>query len=80
MFEISLTILKMQENDCLGLASSSKILKNLRTIPFKEKYNEEYFFKLLYKCDLSDEYKYIEEIDLGYEKGILLQSFMNDKI
>ena len=80
LFEISLTILKMQENDCLGLASSSKILKNLRTIPFKEKYNEEYFFKLLYKCDLSDEYKYIEEIDLGYEKGILLQSFMNDKI
>ena len=79
LFEISLTILKMQENDCLSLPKG-KILKNLRTIPFKEKYNEEYFFKLLYKCDLSDEYEYIEETDLGYEKAILLQSFMNDKI
>ena len=79
LFEISLTILKMQENDCLSLPKG-KILKNLRTIPFKEKYNEEYFFKLLYKCDLSDEYEYIEETDLGYEKAILLKSFMNDKI
>ena len=80
LFEIALTILKMQENDCLGLASMGKILNNLRTIPFKMKYNEENFFKLLYKCDLSDEYEYIEETELGYEKAILLQSYMNDKI
>ena len=70
----------MQENDCLGLASMGKILNNLRTIPFKMKYNEENFFKLLYKCDLSDEYEYIEETELGYEKAILLQSYMNDKV
>ena len=79
LFEISLTILKIQENDCLGLAYG-KILSNLRTIPFKMKYNEENFFNLLYKCDLSDEYEYIEETELGYEKAILLQSYMNDKI
>ena len=80
LFEISLTILKMQENDCLGLASKGKILNNLRIIPFRMKYNEENFFKLLYKCDLSDEYVYIEETELGYEKAILLQSYMNDKV
>ena len=79
LFEISLTILKIQENDCLGLAYG-KILSNLRNIPFKVKYNEENFFKQLYKCDLSDEYEYIEETELGYEKAILLQSYMNDKI
>ena len=80
LFEIAITILKMQENDCLGLASQGKILNNLRTIPFKMKYNVENFFKLLYECDLSDEYEYIEETELGYEKAILLQSYMNDKI
>ena len=80
LFEIALTILKMQENDCLGLASKGKILNNLRTIPFKMKYNEENFFKILYKMDLSDEYEYIEETELGYEKAILLQCYMNDKI
>ena len=79
LFEIALTILKMQENDCLGLAKG-KILTNLRTIPFNTKYNEENFFKILYKLDLSDEYEFIEETELGYEKAILLQSYMNDKI
>jgi cytohesin/brefeldin A-inhibited guanine nucleotide-exchange protein len=79
LFEISLTILKIQENDCLGLAYG-KIVSNLRNIPFKVKYNEENFFNQLYKCDLSDEYEYIEETELGYEKAILLQSYMNDKV
>ena len=79
LFEISLTILKIQENDCLGLAYGN-ILNNLRTIQFKMKNNEDNFFKLLYKCDLSDEYEYIEETELGYEKAILLQSYMNDKV
>ena len=56
------------------------IINNLRNINFNSKKEEEKFFKLLYKCDLSDEYEYIEETELGYEKGILLKSFMNDKI
>ena len=38
------------------------------------------FLKILYKLDLSDEYEFIEETELGYEKAILLQSYMNDKI
>ena len=79
LFEISLTILKILENDCLGFGYG-KILSNLRKIPFRTKYNEDNFFKLLYKCDLSDEYEYIKETELGYEKAILLQSYMNDKI
>ena len=79
LFEIALTILKIQENNLLGLTYGN-ILSNLRKINFKTKKEEEKFFKMLYKCDLSDEYEYIEETELGYEKGILLQSFMNDKI
>ena len=79
LFEIALTILKIQENNLLGLTYGN-ILNNLRNINFKTKKEEEKFFKLLYKCDLSDEYEYIEETELGYEKGLLLKSFMNDKI
>ena len=79
LFEIALTILKIQENNLLGLTYGN-ILNNLRNINFKTKKEEEKFFKLLYMCDLSDEYEYIEETELGYEKGILLKSFMNDKI
>ena len=79
LFEIALTILKIQENDLLGLTYGN-ILSNLRSVFFKTKKDEEKFFKLLYKCDLSDEYEYIEETELGYEKGILFKSFMNDKI
>ena len=79
LFEIALTILKLQENNLLGLTYGN-ILNSLRNINFKTKKEEEKFFNLLYKCDLSDEYEYIEETELGYEKGILLKSFMNDKI
>ena len=79
LFEIALTILKIQENNLLGFTYGN-ILSNLRKINFKTKKEEEKFFKALYKCDLSDEYEYIEETELGYEKGILLKSFMNDKI
>ena len=79
LFEIALTILKIQENELLGLTFGN-ILNNLRSVFLKTKKDEENFFKLLYKCDLSDEYEYIEETELGYEKGILLKSFMNDKI
>ena len=79
LFEIALTILKIQENNLLGFTYGN-ILSNLRKINFKTKKEEEKFFKTLYKCDLSDEYEYIEETELGYEKGILLKSFMNDKI
>ena len=79
LFEIALTILKIQENNLLGLTYGN-ILSNLRKINFKTKKEEEKFFNMLYKCDLSDEYEYIEETELGYEKGILLKSFMNDKI
>ena len=79
LFEIALTILKIQENNLLGLTYGN-ILNNLRNINFKTKKEEEKFFNMLYKCDLSDEYEYIEETELGYEKGILLKSFMNDKV
>ena len=79
LFEIALTILKIQENNLLGLTYGN-ILSNLNKIYFETKKEEEKFFKMLYKCDLSDEYEYIEETELGYEKGILLKSFMNDKI
>ena len=79
LFEIALTILKLQENNLLGLTYGN-ILNSLRNINFKTKKEEEKFFNLLYKCDLSDEYEYIEETELGYEKGILLKSFMNDKV
>ena len=79
LFEIALTILKIQENNLLGLTYGN-ILSNLRKINFVTKKEEEKFFKMLYKCDLSSEYEYIEETELGYEKGILLKSFMNDKI
>ena len=79
LFEIALTILKIQENNLLALTHGN-IINNLRNINFNSKKEEEKFFKLLYKCDLSDEYEYIEETELGYEKAILLKSFMNDKI
>ena len=78
LFEIALTILKIQENNLLGLTYGN-ILSNLRKINFATKKEEEKFFKMLYKFDLSSEYEYIEETELGYEKGILLKSFMNDK-
>ena len=79
LFEIALSILKLEENDCFEL-SSRKIIQNLKKIPFYIKYTEEEFWKILYKIDLSEDYEYIEETELGYEKAILLQSFMNDKI
>ena len=77
LFEIALSALKLQENDCFEL-SSGKIIQNLNKIPFYTKYSEEEFWKILYKTDLTEDYEYIEETKLGYEKAILLQSYMND--
>ena len=78
LYEIAISILIMEEKELLSFPVTV-ILDNIKHIP--EKYTEEEFFKILTKIDIYEQFKYyIDEVNVGIEKGILMQAYFNDKI
>ena len=78
LYEIAISILIMEEKDLLNFPVTI-ILENIKHIP--EKYTEQEFFNILTKIDIYQQFKYyIDEVNVGVEKGILMQAYFNDKI
>ena len=76
LYEIAISILKMEEKDLLNLPLSL-ILERIKHIP--EKYTEDEFFNILNQIDIYQQFKfYINDVNIGYEKGILMQAHFND--
>ena len=78
LFELGLTIIKMQEKELKNLSVTDVLicLKN-----FNQRYNEEEFFDYLNEINVSEEYKnFIYEVNLAEEKGSLLQTFMSELV
>lgn len=78
LYEVGLCIIKIQEKDLMSIPVYD-VLKNLKKFPLK--INDEEFFDMLQEIDISEDYKLlIFENSLATEKGVLLQSLMNDSI
>ncbi len=78
LYEIAISILIMEEKELLNFPVTL-ILENIKHIP--EKYTEQEFFNILTKIDIYQQFKYyIDEVNVGVEKGILMQAYMTDKI
>lgn len=76
LYEVALALLKIQENDLLSM-SIGAILNNLKCLP--SKFTEEEFFSVIDEIDIYDEFVHeVNELELGNEKIILFQSFLND--
>lgn len=76
LYEVALALLKIQENDLLSM-SIGAILNNLKCLPHK--FTEDEFFAVIDEIDIYDEFSHeVNELELGNEKIILFQSFLND--
>ena len=72
VFEVSLAILKILEEEILQLKKSEEIIDLLKIFPVK--YNEDSLFDTIDKISISNEYtEYFDSGDLGNEKGELLR-------